>query len=54
MKHGRETLKLRDIMAIAMIDNVASQRVLEKLGFEVVKQTMYDGHRVLIYRESPG
>ena len=34
LKHAREVLGLTDILAIASLDNRASHRVLEKLGFQ--------------------
>lgn len=34
MEYGRETLKLKRVLAITSIDNESSGRLLEKLGFE--------------------
>ena len=52
LEHGRSVLGLANIMAIAMVENIGSQRVLEKLGFEVAEETDLDGHHVYIYREA--
>lgn len=51
LQHGREELGLKDIIGMVMISNIASQRVLEKLGFEAWKHDVVDGHDIAFYRE---
>jgi RimJ/RimL family protein N-acetyltransferase len=48
LQHGLETLQLRGIYAMTDVDNAASRRVLEKLGFVCEKIFEYDG--VLTWR----
>jgi ribosomal-protein-alanine N-acetyltransferase len=43
LKFGLEVLKLKDIYAMTDIDNLASRRVLEKIGFHYVEIFFYDG-----------
>jgi [ribosomal protein S5]-alanine N-acetyltransferase len=43
MKYGFETLNLETIIGIAMKENIASCRVLEKIGLKFWKTEQYDG-----------
>ncbi|MCF6169110.1 GNAT family N-acetyltransferase [Lutibacter sp.] len=43
LKYGFETLKLEKILGIVMPKNIASFKVLEKLGFNFYKLDSYDG-----------
>ena len=45
--HGLRTLALRQLVAVTYPDNLASQRVLDKLGFERRGITEYKGVRVI-------
>ena len=42
LQYGIETLQLNDIYAMTDIDNKASRRVLEKLGFKYIETFNYD------------
>ena len=44
LKYGLEKLNLTDIFAMTHIDNVASRRTLEKLGFQYIETFNYDGY----------
>jgi RimJ/RimL family protein N-acetyltransferase len=46
---GFEVLKLDRIIGLVLPDNVASIRVLEKVGMRSAGEVTYDGHRVLRY-----
>ena len=46
---GFEVLGLARLVAIVMPDNTPSRRVLEKVGFTHVSDTLYDGSRHLLY-----
>lgn len=43
LKYGFETLKLERIVGIVMPENIASYRVLEKIGLDFYKFDSYDG-----------
>lgn len=49
MQYGREILKLDNIMAMAMPDNRASSRVLEKLGLHHSKDVLEGGQLVQFF-----
>ena len=44
LKYGLEKLNFTDIFAMTHIDNVASRRTLEKLGFQYLETFNYDGY----------
>lgn len=44
LRHAQEVLRLPKIAAITSPDNVASQRVLEKIGFRFVEMIELPGH----------
>ena len=50
IKHGFESLRLREIFAHADRENLASIRVLEKCGLKFVKPIVYDGHDAFLYK----
>jgi RimJ/RimL family protein N-acetyltransferase len=50
LEHGFRELKLDPIVAVAHPDNVASRRVLEKLGFQHQGRARYYGTEVAYYR----
>jgi ribosomal-protein-alanine N-acetyltransferase len=47
--YGFDELALARIVAVTDPDNVASQRVLEKVGMRFERMTSYDGARVRLY-----
>jgi len=49
LAYGFESLQLERIIGIADIDNLASRRVLEKVGFTFEKFTTYRDHEVAWY-----
>jgi len=49
LQYGHQNLKLEKIIAHANIDNIASQKVLEKIGMEYVGESMDDGEMVKGY-----
>jgi [ribosomal protein S5]-alanine N-acetyltransferase len=49
LEHGREVLGLSGILGIAMVENVASQNVLKKIGLKLVERTLFDGFDVFIF-----
>ena len=49
LEYGVETLQLPRIIGIADIENKASIRVLEKIGFQFEKVTAYRDHQVAWY-----
>jgi RimJ/RimL family protein N-acetyltransferase len=49
LAYGFDTLQLKRIIGIADIENEASLRVLEKVGFKFEKFTTYRGHEVAWY-----
>ncbi|HET6882145.1 MAG TPA: GNAT family N-acetyltransferase [Pirellulales bacterium] len=53
LAYGFDVLELNRIIAIADVDNKASIRVLEKLGFKSEKFTTYLGHHVAWYGHQP-
>jgi RimJ/RimL family protein N-acetyltransferase len=51
MRHGHEILGLTDIIGLVMPDNLASHRVLKKLGMRQTEQiSMPESDRVCVYR----
>jgi ribosomal-protein-alanine N-acetyltransferase len=50
LEHGFTELKLDPIVAVAHPDNLASRRVLAKLGFRYERPTRYYGAEVAFYR----
>ena len=49
LAYGVETLQLQRIIGIADVENKASIRVLEKIGFQFERFTTYQGHAVAWY-----
>lgn len=43
LNYGLEELKLNEIFAAAHIDNLASNKILQKLGFQFIETFLYDG-----------
>lgn len=52
LNYGFEKLHLKTIVGRAMADNLASIKVLEKLGLKYEKEFDFDEHKGLIYRIS--
>ena len=50
LNYGFEKLGLKSIVGRAMADNIASVKVLEKLGLVFEKEFDFDGHRGVVYR----
>jgi ribosomal-protein-alanine N-acetyltransferase len=50
LKYGFENLNLKTIIGRAMAENVASQKVLEKIGMNYEREFNFDEHKGLIYR----
>ncbi|HIC8643118.1 GNAT family N-acetyltransferase [Elizabethkingia meningoseptica] len=48
--YGFNTLHLKTIIGRAMKENIASVKVLEKIGLEYSKDFNFDGHQGLIYK----
>ena len=53
MMYGRSTLGLKTVLAITSLDNDASGRLLEKLGFEFDKIIDSGDERLKLYRSEP-
>lgn len=53
LNYGLEVMGLRDIHAMTNVDNAASRRVLEKLGFSFVSIFPYDGDLPWVERGHP-
>ena len=56
VKFGFETLKLEDIIGLVLSENIASIRVLTKLGFLFDKEVVEDGllaHQYILKNKSP-
>ncbi len=49
LKYGFEKLKLKEIVAIAQPQNIASQKVMEKLGMKYEKDANYYQTKVVYY-----
>lgn len=47
--YGFETLKLKVIYAHAHVDNLASHRVIEKCGLQLIDEAIYDGMPAKLY-----
>lgn len=43
LKYGFEILKLKEIVAMAHVDNIASNKILKKIGFQYLDTFEYDG-----------
>lgn len=54
LAHGFEELRLDRIVAVADEENVASRRVLEKIGMRYERRTEYMGHDALLYAAEAG
>lgn len=50
LKYGFEKLHLKTIIGRAMAENVASVKVLEKIGLKYEKDFDFDGHVGVVYR----
>ncbi len=50
IKYGFENLNLKTIVGRAMAENLASIKVLEKLGLKYEKEFNFDEHKGLIYK----
>lgn len=50
LKYGFEELKLKEIVAIAQPENIASQKVMEKLGMKYEKDANYYQTNVVYYK----
>ncbi len=53
LAYGFEVLELPTIVAYTMVDNRASRRVMEKLGFEYERDVMHAGLPHVLYRRAP-
>lgn len=54
MRHGREVLNLKNIIGLVMPDNIASHRVLEKIGLQKAEQiSLPEADVVQVYRDPP-
>lgn len=42
--YGFKTLDLKELIAIAVVENIASNKVIKKLGFTLSSQFMHDGY----------
>lgn len=51
LEHGRETLGLSRILAFTSLDNTASMRLLEKLGFRFEKIVRFEGEPVRLFNK---
>lgn len=54
LQHSLTNLKISDIIGIVAPENVASVRVLKKLGMRCDRQTVFHGFNVDIYRHPEG
>jgi len=50
LKYGFEKLNLKTVIGRVMSENIASIKVLEKIGLTYEKEFNFDGHKGLIYR----
>lgn len=50
LMHGFNELHLEKIIAHAMVENIASQRVMQKLGMSFIEEGMYKGVLVVQYQ----
>ncbi|MFK7971278.1 MAG: GNAT family N-acetyltransferase, partial [Bacteroidia bacterium] len=46
---AKEQYKLTSLLGITIPDNTASQKVLEKLGLQLLEEKVKDGERLLVY-----
>jgi len=49
LKYGFENLDFREIIAMTDLENVASQKVLEKIGFAQRGIELFNGEETLVY-----
>jgi ribosomal-protein-alanine N-acetyltransferase len=49
LKYGFENLNFREVMAMTDLENVASQKVLEKIGFAQRGMEPFNGEETLVY-----
>ncbi len=49
LRYGFEVTKLEKIVAIALPENLASRRVMEKVGMKYEKEAYYYNHNVVFY-----
>ena len=49
LKYGFENLNFREIIAMTDLENVASQKVLEKIGFAQRGIETFNGDETLVY-----
>jgi RimJ/RimL family protein N-acetyltransferase len=52
IRHAAEALRLNELVGFTMQDNPRSQRVLEKLGFELDRTFVDDGEDLVLYRRN--
>jgi ribosomal-protein-alanine N-acetyltransferase len=53
VRYGFETAKLNEIVGVAATENIASWRVLERVGFVFVKKDRFMGLDVVFYKIAP-
>lgn len=53
VRYGFGTAKLNEIVGVAATENIASWRVLERVGFVFVKKDRFMGLDVVFYRIAP-
>lgn len=51
--HAFTALELRDLVAFTKTDNLASRRVMEKVGFHYERDLLEDEDRYVLYRLAP-
>ena len=49
MEYGFNTLDLKRIVAHAMVENKASERIIQKLGMRFIGHGLDDGHAIVLY-----
>lgn len=49
LQYGFEKLNLKTIIGRAMAENIASVKVLEKIGLQYLREFNFDGHKGVIY-----
>lgn len=54
LKHGMMTLRFRRVIATAQTANLASARVIEKLGMTLERRFDRDGREVMIFSANAG
>ena len=53
LDYGMNTLQLTGIIADAAVENIASLRVIQKIGMEFVTYDEYGGRKGVLYRQPP-